>query len=35
MDYTNFNVLDFISDENFQNWVIQPNESSMTSGADG
>jgi len=28
MDYTNFNVLDFISDENFQNWVIQPNENS-------
>lgn len=28
MDYTNFNVLDFISDENFQNWVIHPNESS-------
>jgi transmembrane sensor len=28
MDYKNFNVLDFISDENFQNWVIHPNENS-------
>lgn len=28
MDYRNFNVLDFISDENFQNWLIHPNENS-------
>lgn len=28
MDYKNFNVLDFISDKNFQNWIVHPNENS-------